>query len=310
MERKRKEEEAKKKEEETIHKETTTTTPTRNRYDALEESRLDEERNEEMEIAEDQIEDMLAIWDNPLPQRSKRELNKSPGRRRSGDSNKRMLEDTKSPKSTETSPTQINKKMNKDNQEERNEGTKQTVFQIPTITSNRNITRTSREDSKREQHIQDQTKPRETSHERNQKMKEKENEKREKIRDASKERQQKELEKREKKREESKERQQEREKEKHEETCGCFECFLDEALAYEKLDEKKVTKLIYNFMDTRKPETVKDVSTHEKDCCCVIHLEEKIMLSKKQDKTIQDIISTFNMKYKNRKEKPSYKDGK
>ena len=155
MENKRKEEEEKKKEEETIHKETTTTTPTRNRYDALEESRLDEERNEEMEIAEDQIEHILAIWDNPLPQRSKREQNKSPGRRRSGDSNKRMLEDTKSPMSTETSSTQINKKMNKDNLEERNEGTKQTIFQIPTITSNRNITRTSREDSKREQHIQD-----------------------------------------------------------------------------------------------------------------------------------------------------------
>ena len=84
---------------------------------------------------------------------------------------------------------------------------------------------------------------REPSRERNLKGKERED-KQEKNTEENEESRQKEREKEKEARQRSKER-------KHIETCGCNTCFLEEAKKIEKIDERKITKLI-NIKNTKR----------------------------------------------------------
>ena len=89
---------------------------------------------------------------------------------------------------------------------------------------------------------------------------------------------------------------------KHPAICGCNECFREEALNLGKLDEKKLTKLITTFISCKSSKMIKDVQEHSKECCCVVHLREKVKQSEGKTRTIQNLIAKYNEKKMNRNE--------
>lgn len=265
------------------------TTSTNNRFGILGETQLydiaEGIEEIEMETSESQV-DIMSVWDEPLPQRKTKERTRSPINKRSSDSNKRLLDESNSPTNESASSPktqQVNKKVhheeskaNKDKQDKKEE--EEVVFKIQSITTVRNTIRTNTEDhpltetGEIEPQREDpeegnrETRPEESTREKTT----------EKKKDPS--------------------LGEEQGKKKHAEVCGCNECFLEEATKYGKLDEKKVTELISTFIEKRNPETVGDELTHERPCCCVVHLKEKVEICKKKQKITKHIITTFKKK--------------
>ena len=89
---------------------------------------------------------------------------------------------------------------------------------------------------------------------------------------------------------------------KHTDICGCSECFWEEAQKLGKPDEKKLNKLINTFTSSRSSKRIKDIEEHSKECCCVIHLREKMKRSEEKSKAVQNIITKYNESKKNKKE--------
>ena len=60
-------------------------------------------------------------------------------------------------------------------------------------------------------------------------------------------------------------------KNKHDNTCGCNDCFVEVCNSIKNLTKDNLTNIIRNFIKCRKGEAT-DLSTHERGCLCVEHL--------------------------------------